>query len=119
MRLDPIFPYLNDDEIEEIVKRVKEAGVLHIVASTFKPRFDSWKRLERTFPKVAKKLCSLYFEKGQKIKNSFYLPQQMRRELMEKVFEICQKYQIPFSTCREGFLNLKTSKSCDGSHLIT
>jgi len=77
------------------------------------------KDLKELFQKLLKKLCSLYFEKGQKIKNSFYLPQQMRRELMEKVFEICQKYQIPFSTCREGFLNLKTSKSCDGSHLIT
>jgi len=118
LRLDPIFPYLNDDEIEEIVKKAKEAGVLHIVASTFKPRFDSWKRFERTFPKVAKRLRPLYFKKGEKIKNSFYLLKEIRKKLMERVFKACQKYKISFATCRENFPDLKTSKSCDGSHLI-
>jgi DNA repair photolyase len=117
LRLDPIFPYLNEEEIEEIVRKAKEAKVQHIVASTFKPRFDSWKRFEKNFPKIAKKLRPLYFEKGQKIKNSFYLPENLRRNLMKKVFDACQKYKISFATCREGFLNLKTSKSCDGSHL--
>jgi DNA repair photolyase len=118
LRLDPVFPYLNEDEIEEIVKRAKEVGARHIVSSTFKPRFDSWKRFEKIFPKIAQKLKPLYFEKGEKIKNSFYLPKEMRRELMEKVFKASQKYKISFATCREGFLDLKTSKSCDGSHLI-
>jgi hypothetical protein len=63
-------------------------------------------------------LKPLYFEKGEKIKNSFYLPKEIRRKLIEKVFKACQKYKISFATCREGFLDLKTSKSCDGSHLI-
>ena len=119
LRLDPIFPYLNEDEIEEIIKKAKEIGIQHVVTSTFKAKFDSWKRFEMKFPKVAKQLRPLYFKKGEKIQNSFYLPQEIRRRLMEKVFEACQKYKIPFATCREGFLDLKTSKSCDGSHLIT
>ncbi|MBC7074011.1 radical SAM protein [Candidatus Parcubacteria bacterium] len=118
LRLDPVFPFLTENEIEEIVKKAKESGALHIVGSTFKPRFDSWKRFERVFPKEAKKLKPLYFEKGQKIKNSWYLPEKLRRELMEKIFSVCQKYKISFATCREGFLDLKTAKSCDGSHLI-
>jgi len=118
LRLDPIFPFLTENEVEEIVKEAKKAGVKHIVASTFKARADSWKRFERAFPKISKKLKPLYFEKGQKIKNAFYLPQKLRRNLMEKVFKICQKYKIGFATCREGFSNLKTSLSCDGSHLI-
>jgi DNA repair photolyase len=117
LRLDPIFPYLNEDEIEEIVKRAKEIGIKHIVSSTYKVKYDNWKRLENFFPKIAKKLKPLYL-KGVKIQNSFYLPENLRRKLMEKVFRACQKYQIPFNTCREGFLDLKTSKSCDGSHLI-
>lgn len=118
LRFDPIFPYLNDDEIEEIVKKAKKTKIKHIVASTFKPRFDSWKRFEKKFPKVAKKLKPIYFEKGKKIKNSWYLPENLRRELIEKVFLTCQKYQISFANCREGFLDLKSSLSCDGSHLI-
>ena len=118
LRLDPVFPFLNEDEIEEIVKRAKEANVKHIVSSTFKAKFDSWKRFENCFPKIAKKLKFLYFKQGQKIKNSFYLPENLRRQLMEKVFNACQKYQISFATCRERFFNLKSAKSCDGSHLI-
>jgi len=118
LRLDPIFPFLNENEIEEIVKEAAKIGIKHIVASTFKPRYDSWKRFERVFPKVAKKLKPLYFEKGEKIKNSFYLPRDLRKNLMEKVFNACQKYQISFATCREGFVELKKAKSCDGSHLI-
>jgi len=118
LRLDPIFPFLNENEIEEIVKEAAKIGIKHIVASTFKPRYDSWKRFERVFPKIVKKLKPLYFEKGEKVKNSFYLPRDLRKNLMEKVFNACQKYQISFATCREGFVELKKAKSCDGSHLI-
>jgi len=119
LRLDPIFPFLNENEIEEIVKEAAKIGIKHIVASTFKPRYDSWKRFERVFPKIVKKLKPLYFEKGEKIKNSFYLPRDLRKNLMEKVFNACQKYKISFATCREGFLKLKNAQSCDGSHLIS
>ncbi len=118
LRLDPVFPSLTENEIEEIVKKAKEVGVLHIVGSTFKPRVDSWKRFEKVFPKIAKKLKPLYFERGEKIKNSWYLPEELRRELMEKIFSVCQKFKISFATCREGFFDLKSAKSCDGSHLI-
>jgi DNA repair photolyase len=118
LRLDPIFPYLTEDEIEEIVKKAKEVKIKHIVASTFKMKFDSLKRFEKAFPKEAKKLMPLYFKEGQKIKNSWYLPKSLREKLIKRVKKICQKYQIPFASCREGFLKFQTSKSCDGSHLI-
>ena len=85
-KIGPIFPFLNDDEIEEIVKKAKEVVVKHIVVSTFKPRLDSWKKFEIAFLKVAKKLK----------------PQ----------------IQNLFCNLPEGFLNLKSAKSCDGNHLI-
>jgi len=119
LRLDPIFPFLTDGEIEEIVKRAAEVGVKHIVSSTFKPRYDSWKRFEMAFPKITEKLKPFYFKEGEKIKNSFYLSRNLRKSLMKKVFNACQKYGISFATCREGFLELKTALSCDGSHLIS
>lgn len=118
LRLDPIFLYLTDNEVEEIVKRAKEAKVKHIVASTFKPRKDSWKRFEENFPKIAKRLRTFYFKEGEKIGNSFYLKENLRKNLMGRVLKSCQKYQIPFATCREGFFDLKTAISCDGSWLI-
>lgn len=119
LRLDPVFLFLTDGEIEEIIKRAKEANIKHIVVSIFKPRKDSWKRFEEVFSKISKKLKPLYFEKVEKIQNSFYLAKDLRRNLLERVFKVCQKYKIPFACCREGFSNLKSAKFCDGSWLIS
>lgn len=118
VRLDPIIPFLNEDEIEEIVKISASLGVKHIVSSTYKVRLDNWKKFSFAFPKISEKLKNLYFQKGEKISNSFYLPKQLRFDIMKKVRESCDKYKITFSCCREGFFELNNSKSCDGSHLI-
>jgi DNA repair photolyase len=120
VRLDPIIPYLNDSEksIEDVISAVADAGALHIVTSTFKPKFDSWKRFKKAFPKIADKLYNYYFKLGGKVGSSRYLPLSVRRELMEKVRRIAMKYRLSFATCREGFPKLQTAPSCDGSHLI-
>jgi len=116
LRLDPVIPFVNDSEIEEIISSLD--FVDHVVSSTFKPRADSWKRISLAFPEVAVKLRELYFSKGERIQSALYLPREMRRELMLKVREVCHTYGIPFASCREGFPELQSSKSCDGSHLI-
>jgi len=115
LRLDPIIPMVNDSEIEDIVSSA--SFVDHIVSSTFKPRRDSWERFSKSFPEIAERLEELYL-KGERIQKSFYLPFQTRKSLMEKVAEVCKKYGIPFASCREGFPEIQTSGSCDGSHLI-
>ncbi|MBS3790231.1 MAG: radical SAM protein [Candidatus Thermoplasmatota archaeon] len=119
IRFDPIFPYLTEDEIPRIVEKANEAGAEHIVSSTFKARGDSWKRFKLGFPDTAKKLKELYFEKGEKIDNSYYLPEGKRKEILGKVAEECEEHGIPFATCREGLPTLTTSQSCDGSHLMS
>jgi len=118
IRFDPIFPDLTEDEISDIVQEAKEAGAQHIVSSTFKPRGDSWKRFKLAFPKVTNEVEDLYFKKGEKIDNSWYLLKEKRKEILEKVAEECERYDLFFATCREGFSSLTTSSSCDGSHLI-
>lgn len=115
LRLDPIIPMVNDSEIEEIIASAD--FVDHLVSSTFKPRRDSWLRILRSFPEIAERLEDLYL-KGERIQRAFYLPLPLRRRLMERVAEVCEKYGIPFATCREGFPELQSSESCDGSHLI-
>ncbi len=116
LRLDPIIPFLNDSEIEDIIKELS-GTISHLVASTFKARDDSWKRFKIAFPKIAKKIGKLYFKEGKRISRAYYLPEKIRKELILKVKGICQKYKIPFASCREGFQRLNTAKSCDGSHL--
>ena len=73
----------------------------------YENNFFFWKKLEK-----------LYFKDGERISNSYYLPKEIRYNLMKKVRNICDKFCITFASCREGFYELNTSKSCDGSHLI-
>lgn len=119
LRLDPIFPYLTEGETEEIVAAARESGARHITSSTFKPRPDSWKRLAAVFPEAASQLYELYFLYGEKEGNSWYLPRSLRRELMLRVREACHRLGLSFSSCREGFPELNTAPSCDGSHVIS
>ncbi len=115
-RIDPIIPYINE-EVGALVRELSDIGVVHVTSSTFKPRFDSWRRFKEAFPEEAEKLHRLYFELGERKQNSFYLPEDLRMRLMRGVREACEKHGISFATCREG-LSLNTAKSCDGLHLI-
>ncbi len=117
-RIDPIIPFINDYEIEEIVKEVKNAGVKHIVSSTYKVRMDNWKRMSEVFTEEMKKLENLYFKHGEKYNGYYYLPKNYRYVLMKKVFEETKKNDLTFAVCREGFIEFNIAKSCDGSHLI-
>ena len=120
VRVDPIILYLNSREkdVEDVISAVAEAGALHIVSSTFKPKFDSWKRFEKVFPEISRKLYKYYFKLGEKVSASRYLPSPIRRELMGRVRKIAMKYGLTFATCREGLSELHTAPSCDGSHLV-
>ena len=117
-RVDPIIPFINDTEIDELVRAVAEAGARHIVSSTYKVKLDSWKRMEREFPEEMKKLRSLYFVKGERVNGYYYLPVEYRYRLMKRIAERVKEFGITFAVCREGFSSLNTSNTCDGSHLI-
>ena len=108
VRLDPIIPSINDDELEEIVKETSRY-CSHVVASTIKPRRDSLKRIGSVVP-------SLRDAKFERIGNSFYLPSPLRFSLLARVEKAAKQHGMSFATCREGYPF--KAKSCDGSHLI-
>jgi DNA repair photolyase len=118
LRLDPLIPGLNDAEIEQIAEKAASHGASHITSSTFKPRPDSWRRVEKVFPETAAELAPLYFERGKRHHNSWYLPRELRLQLMKAVREACDKNGITFASCREGLPELSSGGSCDGSHLL-
>jgi len=60
---------------------------------------------------VTQQLRSLCTER---VGNAWYLPREMRIELLGALKEKCHEHGISFGTCREGF---KSEKSCDGTHL--
>jgi DNA repair photolyase len=116
VRIDPIIPFVNDDP-ERLIREVASLGVKHITSSTCKVRLDSWKRLCGALPSVAEKLKPLYFEKGQRISDYFYLPRDLRLRLMERVRCFADRYAVMFGVCREGLSQLNTGV-CDGSQLF-
>lgn len=118
LRLDPIIPGLNDTEIEQIVKAAATNGAKHVTSSTFKPRPDSWHRVRQVFPEATAKLEPLYFERGERHHNSWYLPRELRLKLMGQVQKACDENGLTSASCREGLRELTTGASCDGSHLI-
>ena len=108
VRIDPIIPGFNDDELEDIVEKVSKYCE-HIVTSTIKPRYDSLKRIE--------KILKIDKEKLIRIGRTFYLPKNIRFELLRRVEKACKSNNLSFATCREGYVF--STLSCDGSHLIT
>ncbi len=121
LRLDPIIPGINEGEIEKIIEEC--SFVSHVVSSTLKLRFDSLKRIVRTFPELG--YYSKLYKRGKRIQNSLYLPSNLREKMLYRVKEICESYGIGYAFCREGIdfsnshdLSDFRAKSCDGSHLI-
>ncbi len=116
VRIDPVIPFLNDDATR-LVETLALIGVSHITCSTYKVKYDNWKRFSQAFPTVAKLLQPLYFKKGERIGRSFYLPKEMRKGILINFKKLVEKEGIKFSACREGFPQL-SSATCDGSWLI-
>jgi|Deesub1362B_J571_1020462.scaffolds.fasta_scaffold00206_2 DNA repair photolyase len=114
LRLDPIIPYVNENSIEDIIESC--SFVDHIVTSTLKLRKDSFNRVIRRLPELEGRYKKLYFECGEKIHNSWYLPAESRESILKKVVEKCREFGISYGFCREGFEF--NGGSCDGSHLI-
>ncbi len=111
VRYDPIFYQLTDKEAPDIVKEAHNSNAQHLLASTFKGRFDSMKIVRALFPNV---LNNYKYDSKSK---AYYLDQSIRHTILTQVQTECKKYGLPFATCREGF-NLNTALSCNGSHLI-
>lgn len=91
-------------------------GVLHITSSTYKVKPDNWRRLAKVFPHISTRLNRLYFDEGERIGRSWYLPRELRFGLMKKVKELTEESGMKFGCCREGF-NLNSAK-CDGSFFL-
>ena len=115
VRIDPIIPFVNY-ELTKLIETIANIGVQHITSSTYKVKPDNWQRFRNSFPETAEKLKRIYFTKGKRVGRSTYLPQEIRFDLMKKVKQLAEKYDLKFGTCREGF-NLN-SAICDGSWVI-
>ncbi|AGK60133.1 DNA repair photolyase [Archaeoglobus sulfaticallidus PM70-1] len=113
LRLDPVIPFKTENEIDSILNSCD--FVDHVVSSTLKLRYDSLKRVISSNPELSF-FRNIYLNLGEKIQNSFYLPAQIRRDILNAVKEKCEEMGISYAFCREGFRF--RAGSCDGTHLI-
>jgi DNA repair photolyase len=114
-RIDPIIPGINDAEIEDLVIAACQAGAAHITSSTYKARPGSMRRIISAFPQEGEALKWL-FQRGSRLAGSWYLPADIRSDLMAQVREMAICENVTFSSCREG-MEAQPGINCDGSHL--
>lgn len=119
IRLDPIIPGINDDSntISAILKAASEAGVRQVTTSTYKAKPDNFKRVLTAFPELEEDLKNVY-SRGERVGRSTYMAKSLRRELILKVREAAEELSMGFASCREGFPELHTAETCDGSHML-
>ncbi|MEM2875499.1 MAG: radical SAM protein [Candidatus Bathyarchaeia archaeon] len=117
-RLDPIIPGINDEGLDGLIGSFTKAGVKHVVSSTYKARFDSFRRLTTAYPKVRDRLYNLYWVEGNRVGGSRLLPENVRRDILNSVKEAVEENGMTFSVCREGLPGYGSGETCDASHLI-
>lgn len=115
VRIDPIIPFVNDDmaEIENMIKTLSNYCE-QIIVSTLKLKPDSIKRFKEKLPDIYEKIIPLYKER---IRGNLYLDSSYRYKIISSIYNTAKKYNIYFSSCREGFEEFNTNV-CDGSGLI-
>ncbi|MET1101121.1 MAG: radical SAM protein [Pyrodictiaceae archaeon] len=120
LRLDPIIPFINDDEkmIKDVIEAASSLGVRFVVTSVYKARPDNLNRLTSVFTEVADKLIRLYKERSRWMYGYWYAPLDLRLKLINTVRRYALNKGMEFATCREGLAHLHTAPTCDGSHLI-
>ncbi|ABN69496.1 Radical SAM domain protein [Staphylothermus marinus F1] len=121
VRIDPIIPGINDDplEIKELVEEIADAGARHIVTSTYKARWDNFKRMINAFPELEKYWRKLYIKEGERIHGYIYLPRNIRAKILKPVIDYGLRKGLTVATCREGLgPEYFKAPSCDGTHLI-
>lgn len=119
IRLDPLIPGVNDDvgSINILLKTASEARVRQVTTSTYKVKPDNFTRVSAAFPELEERLKDVY-ACGEHIGRSTYMPRKLRRDLILKVREVAEELSIDFASCREGFPELATAETCDGSHML-
>jgi DNA repair photolyase len=113
-RLDPLIPSINEPDLEETIRAIALSGARHITASTYKARPDNLSRICNAFPEEGAFIKDL-LKKGEHKGGTARLPEEVRREILQRAKRSCQREGLTFSACREGFDQDATS--CDGSHL--
>jgi len=87
VRIDPIFPFVNDRP-EKLIAKIASIGVKHVTSSTYKIKPDNWGRFSLAMSATGEKIRTLYFKQGEKIGGNILLPKDLRFKLMKNVRDL-------------------------------
>lgn len=115
VRVDPIIPMINDN-FENVIEEAIDRGARHVVVSTYKAKYDNFKRVTSVFSTLKEFLLESYIRRGVKAGGSIYLSSDERLRILERALRVSQERKISLGFCRENFPF--PAPSCDGSHLL-
>jgi DNA repair photolyase len=116
VRVDPIIPFVNDEQ-DELISKIAESGAKQVTASTYKARTRDWRRFAAALPSAAEKLKPLYWGQGERANGCMMLSRDLRLKLLSDVRRSALKHGLEFAVCREGLSELNTAV-CDGSWML-
>ncbi len=103
-RIDPIIPYVTDDEegLDALVQKVADAGAGHIIASCMDiPRalkYELYDKLEVRFKIPRRKMEQLYTEM---LSGRFHAKIEYRKKLFRTMRTICDRNKVTLGLCME------------------
>lgn len=122
VRLQPFIPGITDHEVDEVVREAHYAGVKQIVVEALRDEVSNW----QLYQSIAydgsiyqrESLWAPYSPSVETPSRVLRPSLSWRREAYVKVRDICVRFNIEFSTCKEGFYDYHTAKNCCGMHFM-
>ncbi|MEM1989276.1 MAG: radical SAM protein [Candidatus Bathyarchaeia archaeon] len=120
IRLQPFMPGITDYEIDEIIKQSHYAGARQIIVEALRDEVENLKIYEGlAYEKDAyRDLDSwIHYSPSVEVSSKIIRPSvKWRLKAYARVKELCDRYGLEFSTCKEGFYNYHTARNCCGMH---
>lgn len=122
VRMQPFIPGISDYEIEKSIEEFKYAGARQIIVEVLRDEIENLK-----FYKELAYDKSIYenLDEWSSYSPSVEVPSKIIRpnihwktKIYSKIRELCIKYGLQFSTCKEGFYDYHTAPNCCGIHFI-
>lgn len=122
VRLQPFIPGITDYEIEKSIEEFKYANVKQVVVEVLRDEIENLKIYEEL---AYDKSMYKSIEEWSSYSPSIEIPLKIIRpninwkiKVYSRVRDLCIKYGLQFSTCKEGFYDYHTALNCCGIHFM-
>ncbi len=113
LRLQPYVPAVSDSWLDELVRRMIEAGVKHVVADGL--RAPSEAELRRIYDAVGSRIPDTFTSYGT---GALVAIRRKLTEAFSAISEACRRKGASFATCKTGLLHMHTAQDCCTGGLI-